>query len=135
MAQDESVLCLRSSGSSRAFQIKAPRESYLIATLIGPTLSGAVEVWVETGDVAGLANFFAELAAFDAPWKGSRTWSSLEGDLALAASCTDLGSVTFQVSMSGMSGAPEEWRLQAGLETEFGQLGRLAADAKDLVNG
>lgn len=129
------MLSLRSSNSSRVFQITARGESCLVATLTGPTLSGAVEVWVETGDVAGLADFFSELAALDAPWKGSRTWSSLEGDLALAVSCTNLGAVAFQVSMSGMSGAPEEWRLQAGVETEFGQLGKLAADAKDLVDG
>lgn len=128
------MLSLRSSNSSRVFQIKAQGGSCLVATLTGPTLSGAVEVWFETGDVAGLANFFSELAALDAPWKGSRIWSSLEGDLALAVSCTHLGAVTFQVNMSGMPGAPEEWRLRAGLETEFGQLGRLAADAKDLVN-
>ncbi|WP_310564130.1 DUF6228 family protein [Hydrogenophaga sp.] len=133
MAQEYPLLSLCSSNSSRVLQITARGESFLIATLAGPTLSGAVEVWVETGDVAGLANFFVELAALDAPWKGSRTWSSLEGDLVVSASCTKLGAVTFQVSMSGMSGAPEEWRLQAGLETEFGQLGKLAADAMELV--
>lgn len=129
------MVSLCSSNSSRVLHIKVREASYLVATLAGPTLSGAVEVWVAPGDVAGFANFFSELAAFDAPWKGSRTWSSLEGDLELAASCTNLGAVIFLVSMSGMSGATEEWRLQAGLETEFGQLQKLAADAKDLVGG
>lgn len=135
MAQENSLLTLRSSNSSRILQIAARGESYLVATLAGPALSGAVEVWVETGDVAGLVNFFVELAALEVPWKGIRSWASLEGDLELALACTSLGAVTFQVSMSGMSGTSEEWRLQAGLETEFGQLARLAADAKDLVHG
>jgi hypothetical protein len=134
MAQESSVLTLRSSNSSRTLQIAARGDSYLVATLAGSALSGAVEVWVATGDVAGLAHFFAELAALEAPWTGTRTWASLEGDLELAVACTSLGAVTFQISMGGMSGASEEWRLQAGLETEFGQLGRLAADAKDFVH-
>ena len=135
MAKEESLLSLRSSNSGRVVRIAARGELYLVASLEGPGLSGAVEVWVETGDVARLALFFAELATLEAPWVGARTWGSLEGDFELAATCTNLGAVTFQISMSGQPGGPEEWRLQAGLETELGQLGKFAEEAKDLVHG
>ena len=107
--------------------------SYLTARLEGHEISGSVEVWVETGDVAGLANFFGELGRLDKPWTGALSWGSMESDLTVSATCTSLGAVTFLVNMSGLPGAAEEWRLQAGIETEFGQLSRLAMEAEALA--
>jgi hypothetical protein len=135
MAQVNALLTIHSSNSSRTLRMEAPVDSYLTVALEGHAISGAVEVWVETGDVAGLAIFFGELGGLEAPWKGARNWVSLEGDLKLSATCTSLGAVTFHVSMSGLPGAAEEWQLQAGIETEFGQLARLATEAEALARG
>jgi hypothetical protein len=134
MAQVTPLLTLHSSTSNRSLRIEAATNSYLSAVLESHVLSGSVEVWAETGDVAGLAQFFGELGALDAPWSGSRTWVSIESDLELSATCTSLGAVTFKIGMRGLPGAPEEWRLEAGLETEFGQLARLATEAKGLLS-
>lgn len=133
MAQDETLLTIHSSNSSRTLLLEASAGSYLTARLEGHEVSGSVEVWVETGDVAGLADFFGDLGRLEKPWTGARSWGSLESDLSVSATCTSLGAVTFLVSMSGMPGAPEEWRLQAGIETEFGQLSRLATEAGELA--
>jgi len=133
MAQDDALLTIHSSNSSRTLRIEASASSYLIATLEGHEITGVVQVWAETGDVAGLAIFFGELGRFDAPWKGACSWVSLESDLKVSATCTSLGAVTFLVSMSGLPGAAEEWQLQAGIETEFGQLNRLASEAEALA--
>jgi hypothetical protein len=126
------LLTIHSSNSSRTLLLEATAGSYLTARLEGHEVSGCVEVWVETGDVAGLAAFFGELGRLEKPWTGARSWGSLESDLSVSVTCTSLGAVTFRVSMSGMPGAPEEWRLQAGIETEFGQLARLAMEADAL---
>lgn len=128
------MLTIHSSNSSRVLRIEVPARSYLTATLEGHGLSGSVEVWLETGDAEGLAQFFGELGCVETPWDGVRAWASIESDLLLSATCTRLGAVTFHISMSGLQGSSEEWRLQAGLETEFGQLRRLATEAEALVD-
>lgn len=135
MTQVTALLTIRSSNSNRSLCIEAVTDSYLTAVLESHVLSGSVEVWVETGDVAGLARFFGELGELEAPWSGTRSWASLESDLELSATCTSLGAVTFQIGMRGLPGSPEEWQLEAGLETEFGQLSRLAAEAEGLLRG
>lgn len=129
------MLTIRSSNSNRSLRIEAATDSYLTAVLESHVLLGVVEVWAETGDVASLAQFFGELGSLDAPWSGSRSWVSLESDLELSATCTSLGAVTFQIGMRGLPGSSEEWRLEAGLETEFGQLARLATEAEGLLHG
>jgi len=135
MAQVIPLLTLRSSTSNRSLRIEAVANSYLSAVLESHVLSASVEVWTETGDVAGLARFFGELGALEKPWSGVRNWVSLESDFELSATCTSLGAVTFMISMRGLRGAPEEWKLDAGIETEFGQLARLADEAEGLVRG
>lgn len=47
---------------------------------------------------------------------------------------TTLGSVTFQIELCGSQGEPEEWRVQAGLATEFGQLAQIAKNAEAFFN-
>jgi len=129
------LLTIRSSNSNRSLRIEVAADSYLTAVLESHVLLGSVEVWAETGDVEGLSRFFGELGDLDAPWSGTRSWVSLESDLELSAICTSLGAVTFRIGMRGLPGSPEEWRLEAGLETEFGQLARLAAEAEGLLRG
>jgi Family of unknown function (DUF6228) len=135
MAQDNALLTIHSSNSSRTLRIRAPVNSYLTVALEGHEISGVVQVWAETGEVEGLVKFFGEMGSLEAPWKNARTWETIEGDFKLSATCSALGAVTILVSMSGLPGAAEEWQLQAGIETEFGQLVRLAAEAEALGHG
>lgn len=133
MALSTSLLTIRSSISGSVLHVKAPVDSYLTVSLEGHQYFGKVEVWLETGDAAGLARFFGDLGKMEAPWKGPHIWSSLEGDLELSATCSSLGAIVFKVAMVARQGAAEEWNLHAGIETEFGQLARIAADARELV--
>ena len=77
----------------------------------------------------GIATLLQRLASFERPWPGSEQWSSLEGEFSISATCSPLGIVTFIVDLSGLPGAPEEWRLVASLTSELGQLQRLARRA------
>ncbi len=135
MAQDDALLTIQSSSSSRTLRIHAAVDSYLTVTLEGHEISGVVQVWAETGEVEALAKFFGGMGSLEAPWKSARTWETIEGDFKLTATCSSLGAVTLLVNMSGLPGAAEEWQLQAGIETEFGQLSRLAAEAEALTRG
>ncbi|MDD1607801.1 MAG: DUF6228 family protein, partial [Methylococcaceae bacterium] len=96
-------------------------------------VSASTEVWAYT-DANGLNEFFQELGCLERPWQGQRSWASIEGEFSLSATCTSLGNVTFHVTLFGLQGAPEEWSVQAGLETDFGQLEQIAKHVKLFFN-
>ena len=99
--------------------------------LSGYSVSAHTQLWSEM-DAPELADFFFDLGKQKTPWKGALKWASLEGDLGLSVTCTALGSVTFQVTLRGLPGAPEEWSVQVGIEIGLGELERLASEAERL---
>jgi hypothetical protein len=101
--------------------------------LKGFDVSASTEVWAYT-DAYGLNEFFQELGCLERPRQGQRSWASIEGEFSLSATCTLLGNVTFHVTLFGLQGTPEEWSIEAGLETEFGQLEQIAKHAKLFFN-
>jgi len=119
------MIHIRSCSSNRELRISRASDSYLLAELAGFPVSAKVEVWVETGDAAGLQAFLADLGEQGRPWSGTREWQSIEGDFKLSATCTALGNVVFNVELRGLQGATEEWAVSAGIDYELGQLGRL----------
>lgn len=118
------MIDIRSCSSNRELKISHASDSYLLVELTGFPVSAKVEVWVETGDAAGLQAFLADLSKRGRPWSGKREWQSLEGDFRLAATCTPLGNVAFNVELHGLQGATEEWAVTAGIDYELGQLER-----------
>ncbi len=88
-----------------------------------------VHVW-ESQYVSALNTFFQELAGFKTAWQGVRTWESLERELTLSATCSALGHVTFEVILRHLTGSPEDWQVEFGLETELGQLEKIAKGAE-----
>ena len=116
------MIYIRSCSSNRELKISHASDSYLLAELTGFSVSAKVEVWVETGDAAGLQAFFADLGKQCQPWRGEKEWQSLEGDFRLFATCTPLGNVVFNVELQGMQGATEEWAVTAGIDYELGGL-------------
>jgi len=119
------MINIRSCSSNRELRISCAGGSYLLAELVGFPVSAKVEVWVETGDAAGLEVFLADLSKQGGPWSGRREWQSIEGDFKLFATCTALGNVVFNVELHGLQGAAEEWAVTAGIDYELGQLERL----------
>jgi hypothetical protein len=128
------LLTIRSTSSNRALQIGEGGGNSIPVKLTGFPITAVTEVWAETGDVSALADFFVNLGKVRSPWQGTRTWESLEGDFRLSVTCSSLGAVTFQVQLRGLQGAPEEWHVESGIESEFGQLEQLAKDAEELRN-
>jgi len=113
--------------------ISQHRDEYFRVELNGFDLSASAEIWAYI-DANELHRFFQDLGGLDTPWQGPRSWVSIEQDFSLSATCTTLGSVTFQIELCGSQGEPEEWRVQAGLATEFGQLEQIAKNAAAFFN-
>ena len=126
------MLHLRSRASDRQLLIKAVRAGSFLIELVGHPVQAQTQAWVEM-ESDSFADFFCELARSERPWEGERKWWSMEGELAIAATCSSLGVVVFQVTLCGMQGAPEEWRVRVGIEAELGQLTGLAEEARALV--
>jgi hypothetical protein len=122
------LFSIHSVDSDRELVFRAHKDEYFDIELKGSGLSAMVGVW-EYEAVNGLNTLFQELASFKTPWQGVRTWESLEGELSLSAMCSTLGQVTFLVKLSHLTGSPEDWRVEAGLVTELGQLEKIAKDA------
>ncbi|QNK02262.1 DUF6228 family protein [Dyella telluris] len=92
--------------------------------------------WVSAfADPKGLARWMEELGANGLPWKGVSSWATLEGEFEISATCTASGAVTFRVTLSGLPGSDEEWRVSAGVGCELGQLAALAAAAHQFFEG
>ena len=122
---DSPSLSIHSTASRRELVFSQHKNDYLHVELKGLEVSASAAVWAYT-DADGINDLFQELGGLEVPWQGERSWISIEGDFSLFATCTSLGSVTFRVEIRGSQGAPEEWRVNAGLVVEFGQLEQIA---------
>jgi hypothetical protein len=91
-------------------------------------LAGAVHVYAgyQPSHPAGL---FADMARHWSGWKGELTWGSLEGELNLRCSCDRLGHIAIRVELQS-GGMPDDWRVEASVMTEAGQLEAIARQAK-----
>ena len=62
--------------------------------------------------------------------EGQRRWETIEGEFKISAKCSRLGQVTFEIEFSQYSRA-EEWVVKTQLNTELGQMPRLAKSARE----
>lgn len=93
------------------------------AALAGSHFSGQVTVSNCYGGPPSL--LFDEMARDWKGWRNDKTWTALEGELALTASSDRLGHVALLVVMHDCWGAAD-WRLGATLHVEAGRLDELA---------
>ncbi len=119
---------IHSTSSSREL-IFADRRGESFKVRIAGDVSASVEVWVYP-DASKPDSLFQELANYEKPWRGVKSWAAVEGEFAISATCSPLGEVVFTIQLRGLRGAPEEWRVSVGLATEFGQLSNIAQQAK-----
>ena len=127
------MFLIHSTSSSRELVFSAHKDDYFHVELKGLEVSASADVWAYT-DANGLNEFFQELGRFERPWQGERSWATLENDFSLFATCTSLGNVTFRLILLGSQGAPEEWRVEANLVTDLGQLEQSAKHAELFFN-
>lgn len=91
----------------------------------------AATQWVSAfTDADGLACWMEDLASSGTAWKGTKSWSTLEGEFQITATCSALGAVNFNVTLSGLPGHSEQWRVSAGVDSELGLLPSLAEQAR-----
>lgn len=127
------MLSIHSTSSNRELRISKGQGGYFAVEIVGHRVTALTEVWIDD-DAIHLGRFFVDLGANERPWKGTREWQSLEQDLKFFVTCNALGNVTFDIHLTGMPGAPEEWSVRVGLDTELGQLPRIGEEAADLLN-
>jgi hypothetical protein len=123
------LFSIRSVSSNRELVFTSHNGEYFHVELKGIEVSASTDVWATT-DSNGLNTFFQEIAGFKNLWKGEKNWASLDGEFEIFAICTTLGHVIFRVKLAGQIGGIEEWKVQVGLDTELGQLEKIAQNAK-----
>lgn len=128
------MLTIASTTSTRCLHIHRAQPDCLYVALSGEQVTASTSIWLneDADDAASFSDFFRELGAQQTPWQGERQWQSTEGDFTLTVRCSALGAVYFQVVLKGLQGAPEEWQVTVGIESELGQLARIAAEATQL---
>lgn len=93
-------------------------------TLTGPNFHGDCSVYAYE-EISHLSAFFRDVATSWFGWQGKKEWSSLEGELALAATIDSTGHVSLSVRLR--SGPyPFDWTLLAVLLLEAGSLEQIA---------
>jgi uncharacterized protein DUF6228 len=93
------------------------------ARLVGGPATAEVRAYDTRCD--SLADFFGELAAQPRGWEGVKEWMSLEEHMPLSATMDRLGHVFLRVRLLD-HGDPSDWRVEATLLLESGQLDALA---------
>lgn len=78
----------------------------------------------------GWSELFRGLAKDWRGWSGERAEESLEGHLRLTCTADRTGHVTIRVRLRNMV-LGDDWRVEANLQVEAGQLDRLAGAAAD----
>jgi hypothetical protein len=98
------------------------------ATLVGPGVGAEIEVY----DIQPQrwSQLFRGLAKKWRGWSGEKTEESLEGHLRLACTADRTGHVTIRVTLRNMA-LEDDWRVEADLRLEAGQLDRVAEAAAD----
>ena len=127
------MFAIHSSSSDRELRFFDRNGDKFQIELLGRELNVAREVSAYT-DSKGLLALFENLAAHVTPWQGAESWSSLEGEFSLIATCSTSGHVHLQVELWGRPGSPEEWRASAGITSELGQLQSIAAAARSFFD-
>lgn len=118
---------ITSTCSDRELVLSSRDGDYFEARLKGD-VEAFVRVYAYT-DELGLNKLLQDLGSRSSPWPGELSWESIEGEFGVAATCSSLGKVEFAISLWGHPGGPEEWQVQACLESEFGQLPAIAKRA------
>ena len=115
---------IRSTRGKRCFRLHDRDGDYFIATVEGDGLRGSKGVYSYT-DGNHLVNLFRSIAKDWRGWEGERCWESIEGDLRIAIRSSRTGEITMRITLQS-EGGYDDWRLEAPIFTEAGQLESIA---------
>jgi Family of unknown function (DUF6228) len=119
---------IKSSDSDLALVFSDIHSDYFNVSIKSIRISATCKVWGYT-DAHGFAGLLELLAAQTQPWQGKETWISLEGTVELSITCSNLGQLTFTITLSNNRCA-EPWEMTTELRQEMGQLPHLARSAR-----
>jgi Family of unknown function (DUF6228) len=119
---------IKSSDSDLELVFSDIHSDYFNVSIKSIRISATCEVYGYS-DAYGFAGLFEFLAAQIQPWKGEETWISLEGEFEFSATCSNLGQITFAVTLSDNRCA-EPWQMNTEISQEMGQLPHLARSAR-----
>ena len=126
------MFSINSTLSSNELVFSSLKNEYFQVELKGE-VTGSIRVWAYT-DIKELRGFFRALAKAKKPWEGKQSWVSIEEEFSISVTCSPLGKIVFKVSLWDSPGDPEEWKIQSGLVSEFGQLQRIGERAETFFN-
>jgi hypothetical protein len=118
-------LHLEIASHNLTLRLVEPTPETYVARLIAADMQAEAPVFHFGGDYLG--RFLANLARDWRGWDGQREWSSLEGTLALRASISKAGEVTFEVSIDERT---SRWHSGGHIRVENGRLDDVAARAE-----
>ena len=122
------MFSIHSVSSDRELSFISFDGEYFQVELSGRGIRATTSVWA--GPALGTLDIlFQDLAHLNGLWQDKRSWESLDGEFSISATCTPLGHIILTATFAGLPGAPEAWQVQAGLETELGQLKSIAENA------
>jgi Family of unknown function (DUF6228) len=127
------LFLIQSTSSVRQLIFSQHKGDLFHVELKGFDVSAMVEVSAFT-DADGLNRLFKEVAALERPWKGRRSWETIERNFSLSLDCTASGIVTVRIEIWELQGGPEEWSLNASPTAEFGQLKQIATNSDAFFN-
>src|SRR5690606_39843651 len=81
-------------------------------------------------DEFGVAKLFSKVDELGTPWHGVESWESLEGEFVINITCDSSGHVTIQIKLTQWNGGNEDWHITVHLNTELGQLTKIASEAR-----
>lgn len=106
------------------------------------TLTDGPELWAsvdgaylipEATEAVGLTVFFEEIAELHwTGWSGDRSWSSLEGNLAIIATWRRLGGAVLGITLRPEG---QRWQVRATIEVDDMTLERLGPSARAVLLG
>jgi hypothetical protein len=107
-------------------------EGLFPVNLAGPSMSARVDAYEHGYHV--VPRFFEDLATHWRGCEGEKTYESVESHIAIRATADSLGHVYLRVTVRSIDAAAD-WRAEATLLIEAGQLDRLATSARLTFNG
>jgi hypothetical protein len=121
------AFAIKSTKSDAELAFTECEGDYFTVELRGREISAVRRVWGYT-DCQILVELLDYLAKQDRGWTVPAEWASIESELVLRLRSDMVGHVFVEVEMSYNRGG-EDWRLKAEIETELGQLPRIAREA------
>jgi hypothetical protein len=121
--------CLKSTNPSSSLRFSNLNGDYFDFEVRTPTLTAKKNVYAYNPTHYGqISDFFELLASFRTPWGDEKKWESLEGELAILATCNDLGHVTLKILLSNQQEA-DHWSVDTVVPFGFGSMPEFAKKA------